>query len=116
MNDDICSQFGVSCQEKAPELKASLLDVAGLSELFKAMADETRIKILYLLSQEELCVCDLAFLLETNLPAVSHHLRFLRSLNLVRTRRDGKQVFYTLSDNHVVELLDTAKKHYIEQL
>ena len=101
---------------KAPELKASLLDVAGLSELFKALADETRVKILYLLTQEELCVCDLAFLLDTNLPAVSHHLRFLRSLNLVRSRRDGKQVFYTLSDGHVTELLKTAMNHYIEKL
>jgi len=116
MNDDICSQFGISCQDKAPELKASLLDVAGLSELFKALADETRIKILYLLSQQELCVCDLAFLLDTNLPAVSHHLRFLRSLNLVRSRRDGKQVFYALSDGHVLELLQTARNHYIEKL
>ena len=116
MNEDICSQFGISCQDKAPGLRASLLDVAGLSELFKAMADESRIKILYLLSQQELCVCDLAFLLETNLPAISHHLRFLRSLNLVRSRRDGKQVFYTLSDSHVLELLQIARNHYIEKL
>lgn len=116
MNEDVCSQFGISCQEEAPALKASLLDVAGLSELFKAMADESRIKILYLLSQQELCVCDLAFLLDTNLPAVSHHLRFLKTLNLVRSRRDGKQVFYTLSDSHVPELLETAKNHYMERL
>jgi len=116
MNEDICSQFGISCQDKAPGLRDSLLDVAGLSELFKAMADESRIKILYLLSQQELCVCDLAFLLETNLPAISHHLRFLRSLNLVRSRRDGKQVFYALSDSHVLELLQIARNHYIEKL
>ena len=80
------------------------------------MADETRIKILHLLAQEELCVCDLAFLLETSLPAVSHHLRFLRTLNLVRTRREGKQVFYTLADEHVSQLLKTARSHYIEKL
>jgi len=116
MNEDICSQFGISCQENAPALKASLLDVAGLSELFKAMADESRVKILYLLSQQELCVCDLAFLLDTNLPAISHHLRLLRNLNLVRSRREGKQVFYSLSDNHVLELLQTSKNHYIERL
>jgi ArsR family transcriptional regulator len=116
VNEDLCSQFGISCKEKAPALQASLLDVAGLSELFKAMADETRIKILYLLTQEALCVCDLAFLLETSLPAVSHHLRFLRTLNLVRTRREGKQVFYTLADQHVLELLKTAQSHYIEKL
>jgi ArsR family transcriptional regulator len=116
MSDDLCSEYSVSCKESAPALRASLLDVAGLSELFKAMADETRIKILHLLSQQELCVCDLAFLLETSLPAVSHHLRFLRTLNFVRTRRDGKQVFYTLADQHVLELLKIAQIHYVERL
>ncbi|MDP2790541.1 MAG: metalloregulator ArsR/SmtB family transcription factor [Rectinemataceae bacterium] len=116
MNEDICSQFGISCQENAPALKASLLDVAGLSELFKAMADESRVKILYLLSQQELCVCDLAFLLDTNLPAISHHLRLLRNLNLVRSRREGKQVFYSLSDDHVLELVQVARNHYVERL
>ncbi|HAP55214.1 MAG: winged helix-turn-helix transcriptional regulator [Treponema sp.] len=116
VNEDLCSEFGISCREKAPSLQASLLDVAGLSELFKAMADETRIKILHLLAQEELCVCDLAYLLESSLPAVSHHLRFLRSLNLVRWRRDGKQVFYALADEHVSQLLTVARSHYIEKL
>jgi ArsR family transcriptional regulator len=116
MNEDICSQFGISCQDRAPELKASLLDVAGLSELFKAMADESRVKILQLLSMAELCVCDLAYLLDTTLPAVSHHLRFLKILNLVKTRRDGKQVFYSLADDHVVDLLAVAQAHYQEKL
>jgi ArsR family transcriptional regulator len=116
VNEDICSQYGISCQDKAEALRASLLDVAGLSELFKALSDESRVKILHLLSQRELCVCDLAFLLDTNLPAISHHLRFLRTLNLVRARRDGKQVFYSLADDHVLELLRTASSHYLEKL
>ena len=116
MNDDICSQFGISCQEDVVVLRSSLLDVAGLSELFKALSDESRVKILHLLAQRELCVCDLAFLLETNLPAISHHLRFLRTLNLVRARRDGKQVFYSLADDHVLELLKTAQAHFMEKL
>jgi ArsR family transcriptional regulator len=116
MNEDLCSQFAISCKEAAPALRESLLDVAGLSELFKAMADETRIKILHLLSQRDLCVCDLAFILETNLPAVSHHLRFLKMLNLVKSRRDGKLVFYSLADGHVLELLRTAREHYSEKL
>jgi len=115
MNDDICSQYGVSCAAEAAVLRASLLSVAGLSELFKALSDETRIRILYLLSQRELCVCDLAFLLEMTLPAISHHLRFLKALRLVRSRKDGKNVFYSLEDNHVLALIDQAKEHYIEQ-
>ena len=114
MNEDICSQYGISCKEEAPALRDSLLNVAGLSELFKAMADETRVKILYLLSQRELCVCDLAYVLETNLPAVSHHLRFLKALNLVKPRRDGKMVFYSLADEHVLDLIEKAREHYIE--
>ena len=116
MNEDLCSKYGISCQDDAPVLRDSLLDVAGLSELFKAMADETRVKILHLLSQRALCVCDLAFILETNLPAVSHHLRFLKMLDLVRSRRDGKMVFYSLADNHVMELLATARQHFVERL
>jgi ArsR family transcriptional regulator len=116
VNDDLCSQFAISCKEEAPALRESLLDVAGLSELFKAMADESRIKILHLLSRRELCVCDLAFILETNLPAISHHLRFLKMLNLVKSRREGKLVFYSLADDHVLDLLQTARNHYMEKL
>ena len=114
MNEDICSQYSISCKDEAPGLRNSLLNVAGLSEFFKAMADETRVKILYLLSQKELCVCDLAYILETNLPAVSHHLRFLKALNLVKPRRDGKMVFYSLADEHVLDLIKKAREHYIE--
>ncbi|MEE8440640.1 MAG: metalloregulator ArsR/SmtB family transcription factor, partial [Spirochaetia bacterium] len=70
-----------------------LVEVSGLSELFRALSDETRTKILYLLSEQELCVCDLAHLLETSLPAVSHHLRLLKIMRLVKSRKEGKQVF-----------------------
>jgi len=115
MPDDLCAQPCVTPQEKVGPLRASLLDVAGLSELFKALADETRVNILYLLSQQELCVCDLAFLLEMSMPAVSHHLRLLNVLRLVRSRKDGKLVFYTLEDNHVLALIEQARVHYIEQ-
>jgi ArsR family transcriptional regulator, lead/cadmium/zinc/bismuth-responsive transcriptional repressor len=115
MPDDVCNQFSVNCKDKAEELKASLLDVVGLSELYKALADETRVKILYLLSKQELCVCDLAFLLDTTLPAVSHHLRLLRTLRLVATRRDGKMVFYRLDDDHVLALIEQAREHYIDR-
>ncbi len=116
---DLCSEPGVTCQgsqQGETELRAKLLDVAGLSELFKAMADETRIKILYLLAQRELCVCDLARVLEMTLPAISHHLRLLRTMRLIRGRRDGKQVFYALDDDHVPTLIEVAREHYINQI
>jgi len=112
---DLCSEPGITCRTAAPALRDSLVGVAGLSELFRALADETRTKILYLLSQDELCVCDLAFLLDMTLPAVSHHLRLLRTMRLVSSRRDGKQVFYTLDDDHVLALIEVAREHYIDQ-
>ncbi|MFA7566537.1 MAG: metalloregulator ArsR/SmtB family transcription factor [Alkalispirochaeta sp.] len=96
-------------------LRASLIEVAGLSELFRVLADETRTKILHLLSQEELCVHEIAGVMEMSLPAVSHHLRLLRTMRLVRYRRDGKHVFYMLDDDHVLSLIRVAQEHYIEE-
>ena len=115
MNDDLCSQLCVTDQKDVAPLRESLLDVAGLSELFKALSDETRVKILHLLSKRELCVCDLAYVMEMSMPAVSHHLRLLKALRLVHSRKDGKLVFYTLEDNHVLALIEQARVHYIEQ-
>lgn len=112
---DVCTEYSISCGDKASELRGSLVDVAGLSELFRVLADETRTKILHLLSKQELCVCDIAYLLEMTLPAVSHHLRLLKVMRLVRPRRDGKQVFYRLDDDHVVALIEIAREHYIDQ-
>ncbi len=112
---DICTELGITCQSSEGVLRESLMDVSGLSELFRALSDETRTKILYLLSQQELCVCDLAHLLEITLPAVSHHLRLLKTMRLVRSRRDGKQVFYSLNDDHVLALIQVAREHYIDQ-
>lgn len=111
---DICSEYGISIKEDVREIRDGLLDVAGLSELFKVLADETRTRILHLLSERELCVCDLALILEMSLPAVSHHLRLLKMMRLVAFRKDGKQVFYRLDDHHVVELISVAGDHFRE--
>jgi len=73
-----------------------------------------RTRILYLLSFGELCVCDLAEVLETSLPAVSHHLRLLKMMHLVKYRRDGRMVYYSLSDGHVLRLIQVAQEHYAE--
>ena len=111
---DICSEYGISVEKDVDELRKGLLDVAGLSELFKVLSDETRTRILHLLSGRELCVCDLALILEMSLPAVSHHLRLLKVMRLVAYRREGKQVFYRLDDHHVVELISVAGDHFRE--
>ncbi|WP_439328941.1 ArsR/SmtB family transcription factor [Desulfofundulus thermosubterraneus] len=86
-----------------------------MSELFKVLGDETRTKILYLLSYRELCVCDLAEILEMSLPAVSHHLRLLKAMRLVKYRREGKMVYYSLDDDHIVNLIREAQAHFAEE-
>ncbi|MEX0974941.1 MAG: metalloregulator ArsR/SmtB family transcription factor [Bacillota bacterium] len=79
--------------------------------LFKAMADRTRLSLLYTISQNEWCVHDLASLLGTSVSNVSHHLRLLRAMRLVKCRRDGKRALYSLDDEHVQSLLTEAFKH-----
>ncbi len=111
---DVCSEHSITCKDSEQELRGALMKVSGLSELFRALADETRTKILYLLSQRKLCVCDLAYILEMTLPAVSHHLRLLKTMRLVKAQRKGRQVFYTLDDEHVLTLIQVAREHYID--
>ncbi|HHX10906.1 MAG TPA: winged helix-turn-helix transcriptional regulator [Firmicutes bacterium] len=79
--------------------------------IFKIMSDETRLSILWLLSQGEWCVHDLAEALDTSISNISHHLRLLRASRLVKSRRDGQKVYYSLDDDHVVRLLDEAFEH-----
>lgn len=114
MPQDICCAHTPHAEKIGP-LKERILEAAGLSELFRALADEMRTKILYLLSFDELCVCDLADLLETSLPAVSHHLRLLKAIRLVRCRRDGRMVYYSLADGHVLDLIRIAQEHFAEE-
>jgi ArsR family transcriptional regulator, lead/cadmium/zinc/bismuth-responsive transcriptional repressor len=111
---DVCSEESISCRPNETRLREMILEVSGLSELFRALSDETRTRILYLLSEQELCVCDLGYLLGMSTPAISHHLRLLKMMRLVRTRREGKQVYYTLDDEHVVSLIRVAREHYID--
>jgi len=84
---------------------------AGIAATFKTLGDPTRVKILYLLSQEELCVHDLAALLGVTESAASHHLQILRMMRLVKGRREGRQVYYSLDDEHVLELLRACSDH-----
>ena len=82
-----------------------------LAEMFKALSDPTRVRIVSLLAQSELCVCDLSAALGTSQSAVSHQLRTLRDLRLVRWRRDGRQIYYTLDDEHVADLFRRGLEH-----
>ena len=86
-----------------------------LAELFKIFGDSTRVKILYaLLEAEELCVCDIASLMDVTQSAVSHQLRVLKSSKLVKFRKEGKTVFYSLADEHVIRILSQGMEHIME--
>jgi DNA-binding transcriptional ArsR family regulator len=88
--------------------------VEGLADTFRALGDPTRVRILDALSHGELCVCDLAAVLKLSQSAVSHQLRLLRGLRLVRPRRDGRMVFYALDDRHIMSLFRQALQHVEE--
>lgn len=113
-NGDLCDSFCPSVGN-IESLKEKVLEVAGLSEIFKVLGDETRTKILYLLAHRELCVCDIAAVLEMSLPAVSHHLRLLKALRLVKYRREGKMVYYSLDDAHILNMIRQAQEHFAEE-
>ncbi len=85
-----------------------------LAELYKIFGDSTRIKILYALFEAELCVCDIATLIGMSMSAVSHQLRILKQASLVKFRREGKTVFYSLADDHVRSILGQGMEHISE--
>lgn len=108
------------CESKGADLEKVSRAAAGMarlgtyqeaSEIFRALGDVTRVRILDAVSREELCVCDISELTEMTPSAVSHHLRTLRNLRLVRSRRAGKKVYYSLRDSHVAVLLSQALTH-----
>ncbi len=85
-----------------------------LAELFKIFGDSTRIKILYVLFESEMCVCDIAQLLNMTQSAISHQLRALKQSKLVKYRREGKTVFYSLADDHVHTIINQGMEHLAE--
>ena|SRR5580765_4062595 len=86
-----------------------------LAETFKVLGDATRVRILDAISRSERCVCDIAAIVGLSESAVSHQLRLLRGLRLVRPRRDGRQVFYALDDHHIVRLFEQGLEHVQER-
>ena len=119
MNDtdftaNLCSINEIDPEKVALVQKKALPEqtVVRLSRLFSALSDPTRLKILHALTvTEELCVCDLAALAELSVSAVSHQLRLLRDRDLVRARREGRMVFYSVADDHIAVLMGTGVEH-----
>jgi len=85
-----------------------------LAELFKVFGDTTRIRILYVLFEAEMCVCDIAEILNMTQSAISHQLRVLKQARLVRNRREGKQIYYSLADDHVRTIIGQGMDHIEE--
>jgi DNA-binding transcriptional ArsR family regulator len=113
---DVCEVF-IADPAKVDRVRAGLIrsrQVMALAETFRALSDPTRVRILDALSQDELCVCDLATLLGLTESAVSHQLRLLRNLRLVRARRDGRMMIYALDDQHIVTLFRQGLRHVNE--
>nr|WP_110929780.1 metalloregulator ArsR/SmtB family transcription factor [Paenibacillus bouchesdurhonensis] len=100
------------------ELRESLNeeDISGMAQMFKALSDPNRMKIAYLLQQkEELCVCDVASILNSSVATASHHLRLLRQMDITKSRKEGKNVFYSLKDHHIQTLITMTLEHQKEK-
>ena len=86
-----------------------------LTELFRIFGDSTRIRILYVLFEAEMCVCDIAEMLSLTPSAISHQLKLLKQFKLVKSRRDRKTIYYSLADDHVRSIIDMGREHIEEQ-
>jgi len=114
---DVCKVICFN-EEKVNAVKDAMLSdetINALAETFKVLGDETRTKILVALSKEELCLCDIAHVVSLSISAVSHQLRILRNLKLVKHRAQGRMAFYSLDDNHIVNLIGEGIEHVMEK-
>ena len=110
---DVCQERIVH-PESLEQVRKAMPDpqvLCDLADLFKVLGDRTRVHILFALSTAELCVCDLTEVLGMSASAVSHQLRILRTCKLVTFRREGKNIFYSLDDDHVYKLFEQALEH-----
>lgn len=113
---DVCTSKGIH-QETVHAVKQKMPapgELGELADLFKLFADRTRIAILWALSESEMCVCDLCALLGMKQPAVSHQLKNLKQARVVKTRREGKVIYYSLDDDHIRKLLNLGMEHIQE--
>jgi DNA-binding transcriptional ArsR family regulator len=109
----VCEEFSCS-EEKIKSLQAEVAAAGSLGRIFRALGDETRLKMACALSKEELCVCDLATLAGCSVASASHHLRLMYGLGLVNCRKEGKFAYYNLADKCITEIIETAMNHVKE--
>ncbi|MEG0273606.1 MAG: metalloregulator ArsR/SmtB family transcription factor [Longicatena sp.] len=112
----VCGEHNVheDVVERIQKMMRSEDEYNRLGTLFKMFSDPTRLKILSLLFQEELCVCDISCLLDMSQSAVSHQLSVLRASRLIKYRREGKNIFYSLDDEHIQKIYDAGLSHILE--
>lgn len=115
--DDVCE---IVCYdaEKVQSLKGLVQDdeVSRMAQMFKALSDPTRMKMAaYMDKGEELCVCDMALLTGQSIATTSHHLRLMKNLGIAKSRKEGKNVFYTLTDHHIRTLVRMTEEHMREE-
>ena len=116
MHSEVC-EANVIHQDVVAKVRENRQDedpIYEVAELFKVFGDSTRIRILYVLFESEMCVCDIAQLLSLSQSAVSHQLRTLKQAHLVKFQRDGKNVIYSLSDDHVYTMIAQGMTHICE--
>lgn len=114
MSKELVCEENCVHEETAVKVKGAMLgtdDIQRLSAIFKAFGDPTRLKILHCLKQTEMCVCCLCCALNMSQSAISHQLRVLRNLRLVKHRKIGKNVYYSLDDDHIFRILDQGIEH-----
>lgn len=115
--NDSCEAFSINA-ERVSQVKQKMKSqdmFERLAETFKVLGDPTRLKIVHALSENELCVCELTEILETTPSATSHQLRVLRNMRLVKYRKSGRSVFYTLDDDHITKLFQQGLEHVEEK-
>lgn len=122
MNEDVALEL---CKTECPSTERVALlketvsddDMLGMAEIFKALADPTRVKVAYMLDRGgELCVCDVAEVLGSSTATASHHLRTLKNKNIAKSRKAGKNVYYSLKDDHIRTLLHMTLEHQKERV
>jgi len=115
-SEDVCGVTAID-KEKVVHVEKEILPeerVEEMASFFQAFSDPTRLKIILALGVEELCVCDLTMIAGVSVSAVSHQLRYLRNMNVVKKRKQGKMVYYTLKDEHIKEVIRTVTEHIHE--
>lgn len=113
---DNCDNFDKKLVENIKEKMLEDTIIFDLADLFKIIGDSTRIKILWALKDNELCVCELSNILNMSMSAISHQLKTLKNSNMVTSIRDGKSIFYSLCDKHVHDLIEIGLEHSEEVL